>query len=178
MLDNKWINMYLDIADRVAEESHAKKLKVGSIFVSAEGIISTGINGLPSGDSNICEYPRYRDEEEFIRKGVVCYPDDKTPESYCFKDEIGEYRLKTKDGVSHAEENLFAKIMRQGISTIDGYMFSTHSPCLRCAKVIALSGIIKVYYRKDYRSDKGIKWLLRRGVRVEKIENKKETGNA
>lgn len=45
----------MDIAERIAKESHAVRLKVGAVFVSPDGIVSTGINGLPAGSSNVCE---------------------------------------------------------------------------------------------------------------------------
>lgn len=45
----------MDVAERFAQLSSAKKLKVGAIVVKDETIVSVGYNGTPSGWSNNCE---------------------------------------------------------------------------------------------------------------------------
>lgn len=130
-MNDKWIKMYLDIATRLSRESHATKLKVGAVFVSASGVMATGINGLPAGGSNICEYDN-----------------------------------KTLPEVSHAEEAVMTKLLRQGVSTVGGYIFCTHSPCINCAKLLANSGIKTIWYLEDYRCSSGIDYLGRLGVEV------------
>lgn len=109
--------MYLDIAERVSQESHANRLKVGCVFVSEHGILSIGINGTPSGGSNVCE------------------------------DEHGN----TKPDVSHAEENLIYKLLKEGVSTKNGIIFQTHSPCERCIRLLCNAGIKEIYYLQEYR---------------------------
>lgn len=47
-------------------------------------------------------------------------------------------------------------------------LFVTHSPCMECAKLIYQSGIRRVYYDTDYRSDQGIKFLKQSSVEVVK----------
>ena len=51
----KKLNLYLDIAERVAQESYCKRLQVGAIIVKDGNIISFGYNGTPSGTPNKCE---------------------------------------------------------------------------------------------------------------------------
>lgn len=46
---------YLKIAQIWAENSHAKRLKVGAIIVKDNTIISDGYNGRPKGFNNVCE---------------------------------------------------------------------------------------------------------------------------
>jgi dCMP deaminase len=48
-------------------------------------------------------------------------------------------------------------------------LFVTHSPCLDCAKGIFQAGIKEVFYRADYRSNDGIDFLKKCGVKVEKV---------
>ena|ERR1035437_3888698 len=149
-MKKKWVTMYLDIADRLAQESHAVRLKVGAVFVSPEGVMSTGINGLPVGGSNVCEDPII--EEYMNSSGKVC-----------------ESRiLKTKEEVSHAEENLFGKLMRQGVSTKDGAIFLTHEPCINCAKIIVNAGVYEVWFRHAYTGSHktGTEWLRRNSIFV------------
>ena len=47
--------LYMDLAYRVAQQSYAKRLKVGAVFVSEDGIIAFGYNGTPTGWDNCCE---------------------------------------------------------------------------------------------------------------------------
>jgi dCMP deaminase len=51
----KKLELYLDLAKRVAEESYCKRLKVGAIIVKDGNIISFGYNGTPAGVDNCCE---------------------------------------------------------------------------------------------------------------------------
>lgn len=51
----KYINLYMDIAKRVAEMSLARRLKVGAIAVKDNRIISMGWNGMPPNFPNECE---------------------------------------------------------------------------------------------------------------------------
>jgi len=162
----------MDIAHRAAQESHGVRLKVGAIFVSLEGVMSTGINGLPADSDNVCEHKEYMDPSA----GGWLDPETIVAQWPYEEDELSvpgakkRYQLKTKDEVSHAEENLFAKLMRQGVSTIGGRMFLTHSPCIHCAKIIVGSGVTHVHYYADYRSAKGKYWLIKNNIIVVKEE--------
>jgi len=145
-MKQKWVYMYLDIAKRISQESHAVRLKVGAVFVSLDGVMSTGINGLPAGGSNVCEY-----------------------ETNEFDSNTFQYKFATRPEVSHAEEAVFAKLMLQGVSTKNGSMFITHTPCIHCAKIMVGAGIKYVFYSNDYRSNDGVEWLKKNGVIVEKV---------
>ena len=143
-LDNKWIEMYLDIATRASKESHAKRLQVGAVFVSKSGVMSLGINGMPSGASNNCEY---------------------------FSKEYG--RDRTKPEVSHAEENLITKLLKEGISSNGGTIYLTHSPCINCAKLLANSGIERIYYMNTFNKTAGIGYI-KKHFTIEIIHYEKE----
>lgn len=51
----KYNNMYMDIALRVAQMSHCQRRKVGALLVRTGRIISMGWNGTRAGENNICE---------------------------------------------------------------------------------------------------------------------------
>jgi dCMP deaminase len=56
----------------------------------------------------------------------------------------------------HAEMNAIAQAAKNGI-TIDGAdLYVTARPCWNCFRVIANSGIEKVYYSEEYRPDENI----------------------
>ena len=54
-MKEKFILFYFDVAKRVAELSHAKRLKVGAVIVKDHRILSYGYNGTPAGFDNCCE---------------------------------------------------------------------------------------------------------------------------
>jgi len=51
----KYKNMYMDIARRVALMSHCARRKVGAVLERDGRIISMGWNGTRAGENNICE---------------------------------------------------------------------------------------------------------------------------
>lgn len=142
-MKEKYINAYLDIAHRVAELSHARRLKVGAVIVK-DDVITYGYNGMPSGWDNNCEDDIYEEDGFHIT-------------------------LKTKPEVLHAESNAVSKIARSTVSACDADMFITHSPCIDCAKLIFQAGVRRVFYSEDYRSRVGVEFLEKSGVAVEKI---------
>jgi dCMP deaminase len=148
-MKEKYIQAYIDIAHRVAELSHARRLKVGAVIVK-DDVITYGYNGMPSGWDNNCE--------------------DETVELYSgFEAAIHHTVLKTKPEVLHAESNAVSKMAKSTVSARDADMFITHSPCLDCAKMIFQAGVKRVFYSEDYRNDAGVKFLKKSGITVEKI---------
>ena len=126
-MQQKWIDAYLDMAERFAELSYATRLKVGAIVVKEHRVISIGYNGTPTGWPNDCE--------EIIE---------------VHKD--GGVITRTKDEVIHAEANAITKLAKSSDSGNGATMFITHAPCVDCAKLIFGSGINSIYYRKSYRN--------------------------
>ena len=143
-MKQKWIDAFMDTAERFAQLSSAKRLQVGAVVVKDNRIISIGYNGMPSGWTNECEE-------------VVEIHED------------GGVITKTKDEVIHAEINCLGKLATMQGGGEDSVMFVTHSPCINCAKSIYVSGIKKVYYKHDYKCDSGITFLEKTGVEIEKL---------
>lgn len=54
-MKKKWIDAFMDTAERFAQLSSAKRLKVGAVVVQDNRIISIGYNGTPTGWTNDCE---------------------------------------------------------------------------------------------------------------------------
>ena len=140
-MNDKYISLYMDIADRVSQMSVARRLMVGSVIVKNNSILSYGWNGMPSGWDNNCE-----DE--------IRYPD------------AHGITLKTKPEVLHSESNALAKVAKSTESSDGATMFCTHAPCIECAKLIYQSGIKSLYYRTQYRDTAGIEFLTRSNVDV------------
>ena len=137
------------VAAQFAQLSHAQKLKVGSIIVKDNRIISIGYNGMPSGWHNECE-------DMIVYEGT--YP---------------EYHLKSKKEVLHAESNAIAKVAKSNESCDNATLFCTHEPCVECAKLILQSGITAVYYKNAYNSTNygsGVEFLKTSNVYVELVD--------
>lgn len=153
-MKEKWVNAYIDVAERFAQLSSAVRLKVGSVVVKDNRIISIGYNGTPSGWSNECE------KRETLPAGEVG--------SHLYEDG-SSYNLLTKDEVIHAEANAIAKLASSHESGKGADMFCTHAPCMHCAKQIYGAGINKVYYKTAYRNQDGLEFLEQCGVETIKV---------
>jgi len=140
-MKTKFIDAYMDVAERFAQLSSATRLQVGAIVVKDDRIISIGYNGMPTGWDNCCE--------DVVRE-----------------DEVGFQVTKTKAEVLHAETNAIAKLAKSGESGLGATMFVTHAPCIDCAKLVYQSGIATVYYKNEYRSTQGLEFLDKSGVEV------------
>jgi dCMP deaminase len=147
-MQQKWIDAYMDTAERFAQLSSAKRLHVGAIVVKDDRIISIGYNGMPSGWDNNCE-------------------DEITPTLPYLQGDSPV--LKSKPEVLHAETNAIAKLAKSNESGLGATMFITHAPCLDCAKLIYQSGIGSVLYRNSYRDTAGIDFLEKCKINVNKV---------
>ena len=136
--------MYMDIAETVAKQSYATRLKVGAVAVNDNRILSIGYNGTPPGWDNVCEY-------------TVTSSNGSAP------------TIVTKPEVIHAEENCILKMARDGQAAKGSDLFITHNPCYICAKMIITSGIKKVWWRNHYRDDAGLDMLTKAKVELERI---------
>jgi dCMP deaminase len=146
-MKKKWVDAFMDTAERFAQLSSAKRLKVGAVVVQDNRIISIGYNGMPAGWTNDCEEDIYDDNGDFLQN-------------------------KTKDEVIHAEANAISKLARDGESGNGSSLFCTHAPCVHCAKLIYGAGVKKVFYRDAYRDTLGIEFLEKCNIEV---EHEKET---
>ena len=140
----KFIEAYMDVAERFAQLSSAQRLQVGAIVVKDDRIISIGYNGMPAGWDNCCE-------------------------EWNGEDDWGNTILKSKPEVLHAESNAIAKLAKSPESGDGASIFITHSPCMDCAKLIYQSGIATVYYKESYRSTQGIEFLTKSNIEVVKV---------
>ena len=128
-MKQKFLDLYMEMAESVSKLSSARRLQVGTVVVKDNRVISFGYNGTPTGWDNNCE----------------------------LTDEDGT--LSTKKEVIHAEMNAIAKLAKSTESGEGAVMFITHAPCMECAKLIFQSGIGRVFYKNKYRSEEGVNFL-------------------
>lgn len=157
-MKQKWVDAYMDTAQRFAQLSSAVRLKVGAVVVKDHRIISIGYNGMPSGWSNDCEEKHYCDDGDWSEQLL---PKD--------ANQWMKYKLVTKDEVIHAEANAILKLAKSNDGGDGADLFCTHAPCIQCAKLIYGAGISKVYYRNAYRDQSGIEFLQKCDIEVEQV---------
>jgi len=172
-MKNKMKDFYMNIAVECSKMSKAIRLQVGAIIVKDDNILSFSWNGTPAGWDNNCE------DKEYMDRGAGGWLDpDEIQERWPFEEEEHgpyyeynrRYKLKTKPEVLHAERNALDKLAKNGgVGGKDAVMFSTHSPCMECAKSIYGAGITELYYKDDYRSDDGVYFLKKCGLSVHKL---------
>ncbi len=143
-MKKKWVDAFMDTAERFAQLSSAVRLKVGAVVVKDNRIISIGYNGMPAGWTNECEY-EFVDPQTKVQSNI------------------------TKDEVIHAEANAIAKLARDGESGLGTDVFCTHAPCIQCAKIMYGAGVKKVYYRNTYRDTKGLDFLEKCNIEIERV---------
>ena len=144
LMKPKFVEAYMDVADRFAQLSSARRLKVGAIVVKDDRIISIGYNGMPAGWDNNCEEVDIQHED-------------------------GGQTLKTRPEVLHAEMNALMKLAKSHESGNESAIFITHAPCIECAKGIYQAGVKEVYYKTEYRNTDGVEFLKKSGVKIEHI---------
>jgi dCMP deaminase len=171
-MKQKFIDLYIDWADRTAQLSHAKRLQVGAIIVKEDRVISMGYNGMPSGWDNNCEDIEWCSAGGWLSAEEIIegWPYEGTYTDVDGNEMQGRYRLKTKPEVLHAETNAISKLAKSSESGDDASIFITHAPCLDCAKLIYQSGINNVFYRNSYRNTDGVEFLEKSGVGVTQIK--------
>jgi len=156
--------VFINIAKEVSQLSHCVRSKVGAVLVKDGNLISFGYNGTPAGMDNCCE------DKIYIASDVGGWIDiDTIDETYPHTDDIGRYKLGTKQHTIHAEVNAILKAAKSGNSVDGSTLYLTLSPCIECSKLILQSGVKKVVYLENYRDTKGIEFL-KQFIEIEKYE--------
>lgn len=145
----KNVRRFIEVTEKLAGFSKCSRLKVCAIIVENGRIISTGINGTPSGFINCCD--------KFSKKSG-----NYNKEHHKFSDEFE----------IHAEMNALLQLGKS--SSINNYnnleLYSNIAPCVNCAKHIAQVGIKKVFFHNLYdRQKNSIINLVNFGIEVYKV---------
>ncbi|HET6372713.1 MAG TPA: dCMP deaminase family protein [Candidatus Polarisedimenticolia bacterium] len=66
----------------------------------------------------------------------------------------------------HAEANAIIQAAKNGVNISGGEMYTTASPCWSCFKLIANSGIVRIYYGEFYRDERSLSVAKRLGIEL------------
>lgn len=149
-----WVEYFMLIAKLAASRSTCLSRPAGAVIVKDKQVLATGYNGSMPG-VNHC-----------------------TDDGTCYRRRSGASDEGKYDNCrsTHAEANALAQAARHGISIGGAEMYMTLFPCYVCTKLLATSGIKKVYYEFEYKSpdkDRDIHWreaLDQAGIEFEQVE--------
>ena len=122
-----WDEYFMGICEQVAGRSTCKRRHVGAVVVRDRRILATGYNGTPAG-------LRHCDEVGCLREQMGI--------------ESGSNHELCR-GI-HAEQNAVIQAAKYGIAIDGSTLYTSHQPCVLCAKILINAGISEVVYRFPY----------------------------
>lgn len=112
--------IYMEMAHSLAKLSKCVRLHVGCLLVKNGRVLSTGVNGTPSGYVNCCDAD-YDDHHQWSTRHEI-----------------------------HAELNAIIWAARTGTAIDGATAYVTHSPCEQCTKNLIAAGVERIVYDVEY----------------------------
>lgn len=131
----------MEITRLVARRSTCLRRQVGAVVVKEKNILATGYNGTPSGITHCSE--------------VGCLRQKLNVPS-------GE-RHELCRGL-HAEQNAIIQAAKHGTNIAGGVLYTTHSPCIICTKMIINAGIRRIIFLEGYPDALAAEMLAESGI--------------
>ncbi len=141
-----WDEYFMEITELVSRRSTCLRRHVGAVVVKGKRILTTGYNGAPSGLKHCSE--------------VGCLREQLNIPS-------GERQELCR--ASHAEQNAIIQAAQHGVSINGATIYSTHFPCVTCAKMIINAGIKKIIYQQGYPDQLSEQLLQEAGIELKKM---------
>lgn len=129
-----------------ASRSTCLRRHVGAVVVKDRMVLSTGYNDTPRGLPNCGDGGCAR----------------------CASDAPSGQSLDTCLCL-HAEQNAIIQAAYHGVAIADAMIYTTHQPCLTCAKMIVNVGIRRIVFAGDYPDPLALEMLAQAGVALERI---------
>lgn len=141
-----WNEYFLSIAAKVSERSTCLRRRCGAVLVKEKRILATGYNGAPSGLKHCAEAGCLR-EAGGIEPGS---------------------RHELCRGL-HAEQNAIIQAAMHGVEISGAAIYSTHQPCVLCAKMLINAGVKAVVYREGYPDELALQMLGEAGIPLTRL---------
>lgn len=132
--------MLMEMAIVASKRSTCNRKHIGAVIARNSRPVSLGYVGSPPGTPHCTD------------AGCILGPD-----GGCIR-------------TTHAEANAIAFAARAGIETAKAELYTTVSPCPRCAALIIAAGITEVYYLEKYRLTEGLDMLTSVGIYHDQIK--------
>jgi len=78
-------------------------------------------------------------------------------------------------GTIHAEANAIIQAARNGVNINGAELYTTASPCWNCFKLIANSGIRRIYYGEFYRDERSLQVAAQAGIELVDLRDAAQT---
>ncbi len=141
-----WDEYFMAITRTVAERSTCLRRRVGAVVILDKRILTTGYNGAPTGLGHCLDIGCLR-EQQNVPSGE---------------------RHELCRGL-HAEQNAIIQAALSGVSIKGGTLYTTHFPCVLCAKTLINAGIKRIVFSEGYPDLLSRELLTEAGLMVEKI---------
>lgn len=125
-----WDEYFMMLAKLTASRSTCLSRPTGAVIVKDRQVLASGYNGSLPGEEHCM------DDGECFRRSVAW-------------DEAMKYDMCRS---AHAEANAIALAAKKGVSLEGASIYCTLEPCITCAKLIIMSGIIRVVFEHPYDS--------------------------
>lgn len=145
---NKDVRLFSKVLKALEERSTCARIQVACLAVKEGRIVSTGWNGVESGQPHCKDHFANHTHEQML----------------------AEHHQFSIDNELHAEENCINFAAKEGISLQDSDLYVSYSPCPDCAQLIIDAGVRKVYFELLYdRMPEGIQKLIDNGIEAHRI---------
>ncbi|RJQ54560.1 MAG: cytidine deaminase [Actinobacteria bacterium] len=134
----------MTITEEVSQRSTCLRRQTGAIVVRDRRILATGYNGAPRGLAHCDEAGCLRQERKLSS---------------------GSHHELCRG--LHAEQNAVLQAALYGVQIEESTLYSTHQPCVLCAKMLINAGIRRVVYRDSYPDELAQAMLAEAGILLE-----------
>ncbi|MFO7966134.1 MAG: cytidine/deoxycytidylate deaminase family protein [Archaeoglobaceae archaeon] len=134
---------FMEITSVVAKRSTCLRQKVGALLVKDKRILATGYNGAPANLPHCLDIGCLRKQLNIPS---------------------GERHELCR--AVHAEQNALIQAALHGVSISGATLYTTHQPCIMCAKMLINAQVKKVVYGKKYNDERGLDFLKEAGLEV------------
>lgn len=141
-----WDQYFMRMAMLAASRSTCLRRHVGAVVVKDRMVLATGYNDTPRGLPNC--------GEGGCDRCVSGVPSGQALETcLCL----------------HAEQNCIIQAAYHGVAIAGAAIYTTHQPCLTCAKMIVNVGIRRIVFAGDYPDPLAREMLEQAGIALEQV---------
>lgn len=141
----------MKIALAWSEQSTCSRMSVGCVVALDGRTLSSGFNGAPRGMPH-CNHEctcNWLTDGQYHKDDCPSGPDD------CV--------------AVHAEANAVGWAARNGNALLGSTLYTTLSPCVKCAELIVVAGIARVVWHTIYRDVSGLDMVASAGISTQQV---------
>lgn len=144
----------MKIALAWSEQSTCSRMSVGCVIALDGRTLSSGFNGAPPGMrhcDHTCDCEVLQLDDGTLQHHEECL----TGPSGCV--------------AVHAEANAIGWAARNGNALLGSTLYTTMTPCVKCAELIIVAGIARIVWRTIYRDVSGLDLVVASGISTQQV---------